>query len=101
MDELRPIFLNEQRDVDHSICENPGTVARGEFLTFTRVVTELFGPEQAKQSAEDWLNELTKRDCMPGANTCEWRLVTVAAMARLTIRMTVELQKAGTARPVD
>lgn len=72
MGELWPFILNEQRDRDDSIRKDPRTIARVEVLTFTRALTEPFGPEQAKQSTEDWLNELTKRDCMPGPNTCEW-----------------------------
>lgn len=99
MDEFRLSILNGQRDLDRWVRENARTAMRAEFLAFTRAVTELFGPEQARQSAEDWFNELASKDCMPGPSMCEWQLVTVAAMARLTIRMTTELQHSRTARP--
>ena len=73
-------------------CSDLKTMATFEFITFTRVVAELFGPEEARVCAEDWLDEVASRDSLPGHRTCEWRLVTVAALARLTIRMTVDLQ---------
>jgi hypothetical protein len=77
-------------------CSDLKAVATLEFATFRRVVAELFGPEEAKRCAEDWLDELASRDGLPGQRTCEWRLVTVAALARLAIRMTVDLQFAST-----
>jgi|GEM_PF-4772392 len=77
----------------NSVCCALKTMAMLEFTTFTRAVTEIFG--QAKPCAEDWLDELALRDGLPGRRTCEWRLVTVAALARLTIRMTVDLQHAS------
>ena len=66
--------------------------AEREFVAFTRAVTELFGHEQARLSAEDWLNEVASRPCLPGPTTRAWRQVTVAALARLTIRMAADLQ---------
>lgn len=77
-------------------CSDLKTMATLEFITLTRVVGELFGPEEAKRCAEDWLDELASRDSLPGHRACEWRLVTVAALARLTIRMTVDLQHTST-----
>lgn len=73
------------------------TVER-EFTEFTALVTKLFGPKQAALSAEDWLNEVASRHTLPGPQSVEWRLVTVAALARLTIRMTADLQALLAAR---
>jgi hypothetical protein len=70
----------------------PMTTAEREFVAFTRAVTDLFGPECAKSSAEDWLNEVASMEYLPGPTSPEWRLVTVAALARLAIRMTVALR---------
>ena len=74
------------------LCSSQMVSAEREFAAFTRAVTELFGPEEAKLSAEDWLNEVASRNCLPGPTTREWRIVTVAALARLTIRMAAALQ---------
>jgi hypothetical protein len=46
----------------------------------------LFGPEQAKLSAEDWLSELKAINDLP-ASTREWRQLTVKASARLASRV--------------
>ncbi len=45
-------------------------------------MTELFGPEQAEASAEDWLGELMESNDLP-ASTREFRMLTIAAAARL------------------
>jgi len=71
MDEFRVSILNGRGDADPWIHENVRATVRDEFLAFSRAVTELFGPEQARRSAEDWFNELASRDCMPGPSMCE------------------------------
>jgi hypothetical protein len=97
MHELRPILVSEREDDGDPAC-NAVTTAEREFEAFTKAVTGLFGPEQARLSAEDWLNELASRDSLPGLRSLEWRLVTVAALARLTIRMTVGLMYPSASR---
>jgi hypothetical protein len=95
MYEFKPILVNGQMDDDDPNCCAEMVTAEREFAAFTGTVTELFGPEEAKLSAEDWLNEVASRDCLPGPTAREWRLVTVAALARLTIRMTITLHYSG------
>jgi hypothetical protein len=92
MDELQCISANGRTIDRNSNYDNPRTAAEREFIAFTRAVTELFGPEYAKSSAEDWLNEVASMECQPAPTSPEWRLVTVAALARLAIRMTVALR---------
>jgi hypothetical protein len=41
-------------------------IAELELRAFTRAVTELFGREQARLAAEDWVDELDLIDASPG-----------------------------------
>ena len=63
------------------------TMAKRELSAFFTAVTELYGPEQAEASAEDWLRELMAADGLP-TSTREWRTLTIAAAARLANRVT-------------
>jgi len=64
---------------------------QSELSEFIGAVTELFGPEQARLSAEDWLDESELMDSPPRSTSRDWRAVTVAASARLANRLTVAL----------
>jgi alkylhydroperoxidase/carboxymuconolactone decarboxylase family protein YurZ len=63
------------------------TMAERELSAFFTAVTELYGPEQAEASAEDWLRELMASDGLP-TSTREWRTLTIAAAAQLANRVT-------------
>ncbi len=91
MHEFRLTLVDEWSHDGEPPCKDLMGPAERAFTTFRRAVTELFGAEQASQSAEDWLNELATRDNLPGPTRREWQVVTVAALARLAIRMTVAL----------
>ena len=67
------------------------SIADRELAAFMSAVTELYGLEQGRISAEDWLDELESIDRMPESTTREWRFITIAASARLARR----LAKAG------
>jgi hypothetical protein len=58
-----------------------------ELGAFLHAVTELYGPEEAKISAQEWLNELDLLESIPGPTPREWRLVTIAAANRLSKRV--------------
>ncbi|MGJ5818374.1 hypothetical protein [Paludibaculum fermentans] len=62
------------------------TMAERELAAFFRAVMELYGPEQAEASAEDWLQALMARCGLPGSGR-EWREVSIAAAARLASRV--------------
>jgi hypothetical protein len=49
---------------------------------FMRAVTKLFGPEQARVAAEDWVDKLEFVDILPEPAGRDWRSVTIAAAAR-------------------
>lgn len=60
-----------------------------ELASFISVVTKLFGAEQAKLSAEDWLSELVATGDLPTSAEM-WRRVTVYASAQLARRVVTE-----------
>jgi hypothetical protein len=60
---------------------------------FITAVTDLYGSEQARISAEDWLKELNSIDALPKTTTYEWRLITIAAATRLASRLSGRLAK--------
>ena len=63
-------------------CSDLITMAERELSAFFKAVTELFGSEQAKISAEDWVHELINIDGLP-TSAREWRLITAKASTRL------------------
>jgi hypothetical protein len=62
-------------------------MAERELGAFISAVTNLYGSEQARISAEDWLEELDSMDTLANCTTREWRLITIAAAARLASRL--------------
>ena len=95
MHQLQPIGANQWANGGDPSCDHLAITGECEFNEFVRLVAELFGPEQATLSAEDWLNEVASKHNLPAPLSIEWRLVTVAALARLTIRLTVDLQRSS------
>lgn len=69
------------------IYEQQTQMAERELSSFIGTVTELFGPEQARASAEDWLEESELTDSPPLSRERNWRSVTIAASARLAARL--------------
>jgi hypothetical protein len=63
-------------------------LAERELGAFLHVVAELYGPEEAKISSQDWLDELELLEYIPGLTPREWRVVTIAAANRLSKRVT-------------
>jgi hypothetical protein len=101
MHDLHPICVNVVIEEIDQVCKGLVVTAESEFGAFTSAVTGLFGPEQARLSAEDWLDELASMDCLPAPTSRQWRLVTVAALARVAIRMSVALQSSSAVRQVN
>jgi hypothetical protein len=81
--------MNLQEQFRNSTCAHQIQIAERELSAFIRAVTQLFGPEEAKLSAEDWLNESESVDRSPVSTGRDWRSVTVAASARLANRIAV------------
>ena len=74
-----------------SPCSDEMNLAERELAAFMAAVEQLFGAEQARRSAEEWLDEWERMDGGPGATRKEWRTVTIAASVRLARRMNVAL----------
>jgi len=66
-------------------------IAERELGAFIRAVTELFGPEQARLAAKDWVDELELMDALPGPTTHDWGSVTIAASAQLARRVNTDV----------
>jgi hypothetical protein len=76
----------KQSNNPNSGCTDLMTMAQRELSAFFKAVSGMFGSEQAKLSAEDWLRELINVDPLP-ASTREWRLITARASTRLAGRV--------------
>jgi hypothetical protein len=61
--------------------------AERELGAFITAVTELYGPEHAQISAEDWLEILESNDGVPDLTARDLRLTTITAAARLANRV--------------
>jgi hypothetical protein len=74
-----------------SIYDDQMQIEDCEISAFVRVVTELYGPEQARISEKDWLDESDLLDDPPRSEIRDWHAVTIAASARLADRLSVPL----------
>jgi hypothetical protein len=62
-------------------------IAERELSAFIRAVAQLYGPEPARLSAQDWLDECDLMDSAPRSEDRDRRPVTIAASARLADRL--------------
>ena len=74
-------------------AEALGSDAEKELAAFARAVQELFGPEQARQAIEDWMEELESVDWRSQKTVRDWRGLTTAAAVRLASRVNVLHQR--------
>ena len=58
-------------------------LAERELCAFVAAVTELFGVEQGRKAAINWIEELERTDWPSGASVIDWRKVTIATAVRL------------------
>lgn len=82
---MNQLALNTPLNKHTPGCTEIMTMAEQELAAFSGAVSELFGSEQAKLSAEDWLQELVAINSLPASNR-EWRLITIKASAKLASR---------------
>jgi hypothetical protein len=78
--------MNSRAQFCDSTCADQMHLAERELSAFMHAVTQLFGPEEAKLSAEDWFDQLIGSP--PLSTSRNWRAVTIAASARLANRLT-------------
>lgn len=62
-------------------------MAERELSAFFNAVSQLFGPEQARLVAEDWLQGLIENDELP-VSTREWKLFTAKVLMQYAHRLT-------------
>lgn len=61
--------------------------AEKELAAFVAAVSELFGPEQSLEAAEDWIEELRRLEWPTGNALPDFRQVTIAAASRVSRRI--------------
>lgn len=61
--------------------------AERELSAFFAAVNELFDAEQARQAAENWMEELARTDWPGEKPVVDWRRVTIAAATGLASRV--------------
>jgi len=93
--------MNPDESFDDSLYADQIHLAERELASFLVAVRELFGPEQALLSAEDWIDESELMDSPPRSTSRDWRTVTVAASARLANRVTVARDHRRPAAPTN
>ena len=87
MHETQTRVVDELTNSDSPTFARLMTMAERELGAFIGAVTELFGSEQARLAAEDWLDELLLMEALSGLTSRDWRLITIAASARLANRV--------------
>ena len=83
--ETREMSTDTESDRCKQITSGFLVHAKKELSAFIRAVDELFGAEQARQSALDWIEELEHMDWPTGESVPDWRRATVGASARLGV----------------
>jgi hypothetical protein len=69
------------------IYDEQTQLAERELASFVSAVMTSYGAEQARLSAEDWLDELGLIDSLPLSKESDWRVVTIVASVRLAARL--------------
>jgi hypothetical protein len=82
------VAFNKPQNNHDSTCGDSLTMAERELGAFFGAVTELFGSEQAKISAADWIHELMAVNVLP-SSVRQWRLLTIKVLSRLASRIGV------------
>ena len=70
--------------------------AEKELAAYAQAVQALFCSEQARQSVQDWVEEIEGMDWPSGDAIPYWRLLSIAAAVRLARRVNVKAGKSET-----
>ena len=93
--------MNQSRSLFNSLYGDRLKLAERERSAFIAAVAAMFGPEQARYSAEDWLN-VTEQMFGPHEPTGQdWRRVTIVASARLACRLATKLSHEDRSSDLD
>jgi hypothetical protein len=93
--------MNPKQSFIDSTSAHQIRLAERELASFICAVTELFGPEQAQLSADDWVKESELIEITPRSTARDWRAITVSAAARLAKRVIVARDRRTLATPTD
>ena len=81
--EAREMLTDAESDRCSQLTSGFLISAEKELSAFILAVDKLFGAEQARQSALDWIDEVERMDWSSGESTPDWRRVTVRASTRI------------------
>ena len=87
MHETQTRVVNKLTSGDGPMFAKLMTMAERELGAYIAAITDLFGFEQVRLAVEDWLDELLLMEPLPGLTSRAWRLITIAASARLANRV--------------
>ena len=79
------LSTNSETDRCIQVANRFLVLAEKELAAFVSAVHKLFGAEQARKSALDWIEELELMDWPSGESIPDWRQATVVASARLAL----------------
>ena len=85
--------MTQSESLSNSLYTDQMHLAERELSAFIVAVAELFGPDQARISVEDWLDESGLIDVSPRSAHRDWRAITIAASLRLANRLNVALHR--------
>jgi hypothetical protein len=85
--------MTQSESFSNSLYTDQMHLAEHELLAFIAAVEELFGADQARMSAEDWLDESELMDVSLRSTPRDWRAITIAASVRLANRLNVALHR--------
>ena len=91
--------MNKQESFQSPACSELVRKAERELGAFISAVAELYGAEQARLSAIDWLDQFESINNLPGSTSHNWRLVTVRAAVCLVNRLHVKSTMSNIAAP--
>lgn len=83
---MSPLMRGKASEPSNGRCADLATLAERELSAFFRAVTELFGAEQARLSAEEWLREVAEVAELPESSR-EFRVITTKVLVRLAKRV--------------
>jgi hypothetical protein len=83
--------MTQSESLSNSLYTDQMHLAERELSVFIAAVAELFGADQARMSAEDWLDESELMDGSARSTHRDWRAITIAASVRLANRLNIAL----------
>ena len=86
MNGSEPDFSEKSPDRGASI-DGLVRMAERELAAFIGAINELFGPEEARVSADEWIEELLSINQSVGPGGPDWRRITIMASGRLAGRL--------------